>query len=70
MPGGTVKWFDHSKGWGFITSDDEGDVFVHFSSIKDGGLKTLQKGERVTFDIIKGALGPQAAHVIRQSHAD
>ena len=67
MPDGTVKWFDERKGWGFITADDGKDVFVHFSTIKGEGFKTLKRGDSVTFDIIQGALGLQAANVSRQA---
>ena len=65
MASGTVKWFNESKGFGFIAQDDGGsDVFVHFSAIQAEGFKTLQEGQRVTFDITEGAKGPQAANVV------
>ena len=67
MAGGTVKWFDARKGWGFITTDDGKDVFVHFSTIRGDGFKTLKQGERVTFDVIQGPLGPQASDVTREA---
>jgi CspA family cold shock protein len=64
MSTGTVKWFDESKGFGFISQDDSGaDVFVHFSVIQGSGFKTLDEGQRVTFDVQKGPKGLQAANV-------
>ena len=65
MANGTVKWFNEQKGFGFITEDGGKDVFVHFSSIKQDGFKTLQEGDRVTFDITQGPKGPQASNVIK-----
>ncbi|KOR30258.1 cold-shock protein [Achromatium sp. WMS2] len=65
MATGTVKWFNESKGFGFIAQDNGGDdVFVHFSSIKGGGFRTLTEGQKVSFDIEQGAKGPKAANVI------
>lgn len=67
MYAGTVKWFDAQKGYGFITRDDgEGDVFVHFSAIEGDGFKTLNEGEKVEFEVSRGAKGPQAAHVVKK----
>jgi cold shock protein len=65
MATGTVKWFNESKGFGFITQDNGGpDVFVHFSAIKASGFKTLAEGQRVTFDVQQGPKGPQASNVV------
>ncbi len=64
---GTVKWFNAQKGYGFIEKDGGGDVFVHFSAIQQPGFKTLVEGERVEFDIVEGAKGPQAANVRKLS---
>ncbi|ABS61567.1 MULTISPECIES: cold shock domain-containing protein [Fervidobacterium] len=60
---GTVKWFDSSKGYGFITGENGQDVFVHFSAIQMDGFKTLKEGDKVEFDIQNGQKGPQAANV-------
>lgn len=61
---GTVKWFNESKGYGFITPDDGGtDLFVHFSAINGEGYKTLQEGDRVSFQQGQGQKGPQAINV-------
>jgi cold shock protein len=63
MSKGTVKWFNESKGFGFITQDEGGDVFVHFSAIKENGFKTLSEGQQVKFDVVNGPKGPQATNV-------
>jgi CspA family cold shock protein len=63
MKTGTVKWFDSAKGFGFISSDEGKDVFVHFSAIVSNGFKTLEEGQKVTFEVVEGARGPQAANV-------
>jgi CspA family cold shock protein len=60
---GTVKWFNAEKGFGFITSEEGNDVFVHFSQINKDGYKTLEEGEEVTFEVAQGAKGPQAENV-------
>jgi CspA family cold shock protein len=63
---GTVKWFNPSKGFGFITRDDgEKDCFVHHSAIQGSGFKTLNEGERVEFDVVQGEKGPAAENVNR-----
>ncbi len=67
MSKGTVKWFNESKGYGFIAQDNGGaDVFVHFRAIQGNGFKTLQEGQSVTFDIEQGPKGPQASNVVAQ----
>lgn len=63
MAKGTVKWFDASKGFGFIEQEDGEDIFVHFSAIQGDGFKTLEEGEEVTFDIEDGNRGLQATNV-------
>ncbi|MDR1375933.1 MAG: cold-shock protein [Synergistaceae bacterium] len=65
MAQGTVKWFNESKGYGFITADEGKDVFVHYSAIKGDGFKTLAEGQKVSFEIVNGEKGPQAADVSR-----
>src|SRR3712207_3917540 len=63
---GTVKWFDGEKGYGFIRSDDGGeDVFVHHTGIAGSGFKSLDEGEKVTYEIAQGSRGPQAQNVSR-----
>lgn len=65
MAEGTVKWFNADKGFGFIAVDGGGaDVFVHFSAIQSGGYKTLDEGQRVSFEIGQGQKGPQADQVV------
>ncbi len=63
MANGIVKWFNGGKGFGFIEQEDGPDVFVHFSAINSDGFKTLNEGDRVTFDIEQGQKGPAAANV-------
>ena len=65
MAEGTVKWFNDSNGFGFITSDEGGDVFVHHSSIQGEGFKTLAEGDKVSFDIEQGDKGPKAVNVVK-----
>jgi CspA family cold shock protein len=65
MATGTVKWFNEKKGFGFITEDGGNDVFVHYSAIKEDGFKTLAEGDKVTFEVVKGPKGPQAANVTK-----
>lgn len=65
MASGTVKWFNESKGFGFITSDEGGDVFVHYSSIQGDGFKTLAEGDKVSFDVEQGPKGPKAINVMK-----
>ncbi|WP_074133428.1 cold-shock protein [Clostridioides difficile] len=60
-----VKWFNNEKGFGFISVEGEDDVFVHFSAIQNDGYKTLEEGEKVSFDITQGNRGPQAENVNR-----
>lgn len=62
---GKVKWFNSEKGFGFIESNEGGDVFVHFSAIQGEGFKTLDEGQNVMFDVVQGNRGPQAANVTR-----
>jgi len=67
MATGSVKWFNESKGYGFISQDDGGsDVFVHFSAIQGSGFKTLAEGQKVTFDLQEGPKGPQAGNVVAE----
>jgi CspA family cold shock protein len=65
MVNGTVKWFNDSKGFGFLEQENGEDVFVHFSAIMGDGFKSLAEGDRVTFDVVKGPKGLQAANVTR-----
>jgi CspA family cold shock protein len=61
---GTVKWFNNTKGFGFITRDQGGDVFVHFSSILGDGYRSLEEGNQVEFTVVEGEKGPQAQDVV------
>lgn len=62
---GTVKWFNGEKGFGFITGDDGNDVFAHFSQIKGEGFKTLDEGQRVSYDVVQGPKGLQAENITK-----
>ena len=63
MNTGKVKWFNSEKGFGFITKDTGGDLFVHFSAIQGSGFKSLEEGAKVSFDIVESDRGEQAANV-------
>jgi len=65
MANGTVKWFNDSKGFGFLEPENGDDVFCHFSAITGDGFKSLAEGDKVTFDVVKGPKGLQAANVKR-----
>ena len=62
---GKVKWFNNSKGYGFIGRNSGPDVFVHYSAITGNGFRTLQEGDSVEFEIVQGSKGPQAANVVK-----
>lgn len=66
MEQGTVKWFNADKGFGFLSRESGDDVFVHFSAIQTDGFKTLEEGQKVTFDEESSDRGPQAANVVPQ----
>ena len=63
MATGVVKWFNPEKGYGFITTDDGEDVFVHYSSINGDGFRSLEEAQQVSFDVTPGRKGPQASNV-------
>ncbi|MCM1988563.1 cold-shock protein [Oceanirhabdus seepicola] len=63
MMTGTVKWFNAEKGFGFITTEEGNDVFAHFSQIQKEGYKSLEEGQKVSFEIIEGQKGPQAGNI-------
>ena len=65
MATGKVKWFNSQKGYGFITTDEGEDVFVHYSAIAGSGFRTLDEGQRVSFEVTQGPKGPQAENVIK-----
>ncbi|HEY4554666.1 MAG TPA: cold-shock protein CspD [Bacillaceae bacterium] len=67
MQNGKVKWFNNEKGYGFIEVEGGDDVFVHFTAIQGEGFKTLEEGEEVSFEIVEGNRGPQAANVTKLS---
>lgn len=62
---GVVKWFNAEKGYGFIQLEEGNDVFVHYSAIQEEGFKTLEEGQEVSFEIVEGERGPQAANVVK-----
>jgi len=66
MAMGKVKWFNNSKGYGFIENEGGGDVFVHYSAIQGDGFKTLNEGESVEFEVSQGDKGPQAVNVVKR----
>ncbi len=65
MATGTVKWFNNSKGFGFISQESGSDVFVHHTAIKGDGYRSLEEGQKVEFDVVKGPKGEQAANVVK-----
>ena len=65
MAKGTVKWFDNKKGYGFITPEDGKDIFAHYSAIKGDGYKSLQEGDAVEFEVVKGPKGDQAQNIVK-----
>ncbi len=65
MVEGTVKWFNDAKGFGFIEQDGGSDVFVHHTAIVGDGFKTLEEGQKVTFEVVDGAKGPAAENVVK-----
>ncbi|MBT2754983.1 cold-shock protein CspD [Mesobacillus foraminis] len=65
MQNGKVKWFNNEKGFGFIEVEGGEDVFVHFSAIQGEGYKSLEEGQEVSFEIVEGNRGPQAANVVK-----
>lgn len=66
MAEGTVKWFDDSKGFGFISQSGGKDVFVHYTAIQREGFRSLAEGDNVTFEVVDGPKGPQAANVMKK----
>jgi CspA family cold shock protein len=67
MAKGRVKWFNETKGFGFIEQDSGEDVFVHFSAIQEAGFKTLAEGQEVEFEVVQGDKGPKAVNVVKAS---
>ena len=65
MVKGNVKWFNATKGYGFISTEEGEDVFVHYSAIEEEGFKTLEEGQEVEFEIVEGEKGPQATNVTK-----
>jgi len=66
MASGTVKWFNESKGFGFISQDSGPDVFAHYSEIAGDGFRTLHEGDRVSFEIVQGEKGPKAKNIVKE----
>jgi len=62
---GSVKWFNAEKGYGFITDENGKDIFAHYSAIQGEGYKSLENGQAVSFDVVEGARGPQAANIVK-----
>ena len=67
---GKIKWFNNSKGYGFIGCENGPDVFVHYSGIVGEGYRTLQEGDRVSFELVQGPKGPQAANVVKVAKSE
>ncbi|HFI0351411.1 cold-shock protein [Streptococcus suis] len=67
MAQGTVKWFNAEKGFGFIAQENGPDVFAHFSEIQTNGFKSLDEGQKVTFEVTQGQRGPQASNIVKQA---
>ena len=65
MNKGTVKWFNNQKGYGFISDEQGNDVFVHYSGLNMDGFKSLEEGAQVEFEVVNGAIGPQATNVVK-----
>ncbi len=65
MARGTVKWFNNTKGYGFIQQEEGEDIFVHYSDIKDEGYKSLNEGQKVEFEVTSGPKGPKASNVVK-----
>jgi len=65
MAKGTVKWFNESKGFGFISTEDGDDVFAHYTAIQGNGFKTLSEGDMVSFDVVEGDKGPKALNIVK-----
>jgi len=66
---GVVKWFSKNKGYGFVATSDGQEIFVHFSSISGRGYRTLEAGDRVTFEVMEGPKGLQAFHVVKEGNS-
>lgn len=66
MATGTVKWFNREKGYGFITSETSEEIFVHHTAINQQGFRSLEEGDKVSFEVVQGQKGPQASNVTKQ----